>query len=162
MFNHYIICNFLHQRNKDHPVKHKHQEHQKQKIDFARRFNLISKGKYEGPGFTFVVNELLTPPSDQAEELFAQFLSELDYYSSLGADIYTDFQLTDRQLTITYCIPDPSFSVVKSQIDDFLEYMRNSGEENDFLRDNFEIMFRDSLQENSNDIAEEIRLYCSK
>ena len=116
----------------------------------------------KGPGFTFVVNELLTPPSDQAEELFAQFLSELDYYSSLGADIYTDFQLTDRQLTITYCIPVPSFSVVKSQIDDFLEYMRNSGEENDFLRDNFEIMFRDSLQENSNDIAEEIRLYCSK
>ena len=51
--------------------------------------------------------------------LFAQFLSELDYYSSLGADIYTDFQLTDRQLTITYCIPVPSFSVVKSQIDDF-------------------------------------------
>ena len=56
----------------------------------------------------------------------------------------------------------PSVSVVKSQIDDLLEYLRNSGEENDFLRDNFEIMFRDSLQENSNDIAEEIRLYCSK
>ncbi len=32
----------------------------------------------------------------------------------------------------------------------------------DFLRDNFEIMFRDSLQENSNDIAEEIKFYCSK
>jgi hypothetical protein len=40
--------------------------------------------------------------------------------------------------------------------------MRNSGEENDFLRDNFEIMFRDSLQENSNDIAEEIKFYCSQ
>ena len=116
----------------------------------------------KGPGFTFVLNELLNPPSDQAEELFAQFLSELDYYSSLGAAIYTDLQLTDRQLTITYYIPVPSFSVVKSQIDDLLEYMRNSGEENDFLRDNFEIMFRDSLQENSNDIAEEIKFYCSK
>ena len=56
----------------------------------------------------------------------------------------------------------PSFSVVKSQIDDLLEYLRNSGEENDFLRDNFEIMFRDSLQENSNDIAEEIKFYCSQ
>ena len=94
----------------------------------------------KGPGFTFVLNELLNPPSDQAEELFAQFLSELDYYSSLGAAIHTELQLTDRQLTITYYIPVPSFSVVKSQIDDFLEYMRNSGEENDFLRDNFEIM----------------------
>ena len=116
----------------------------------------------KGPGFTFVLNELLNPPSEQAEELFAQFLSELDYYSSLGAAIYTDLQLTDRQLTITYYIPVPSFSVVKSQIDDLLEYLRNSGEENDFLRDNFEIMFRDSLQENSNDIAEEIKLYCSQ
>ena len=37
-------------------------------------------GPLSVPGFTFVVNELLTPPSSDAETLFARFLAELGHH----------------------------------------------------------------------------------
>lgn len=44
-----------------------------------------SHNKLSGPGFTFVVNELLNPPSEEAEGLVARFLSELHHFAALGA-----------------------------------------------------------------------------
>ena len=112
------------------------------------------------PGFTFVVNELLTPPSSDAETLFARFLAELGHFSDLGAKTYTEMQMTGKSLTITYFIPVTSFSVIKSQIDDLLKYLKT--EENDFTRDTFEMMFEDGLKTNYNNIEDEIRFYCNK
>ena len=117
-------------------------------------------GPLSVPGFTFVVNELLTPPSSDAETLFARFLAELGHFSDLGAKTYTEMQMTGKSLTITYFIPVTSFSVIKSQIDDLLKYLKT--EENDFTRDTFEMMFEDGLKTNYNNIEDEIRFYCNK
>lgn len=68
--------------------------------------------------------------------------------------------MIDKSLTITWFIPVASFSVIKSQIDGLLKYLSQSGNENDFTRDNFEMLFEDSLMMDSNDIEEEIRRYC--
>ena len=114
-------------------------------------------GPLSVPGFTFVVNELLAPPSADAEKLFAQFLAELNHFADLGAKTYTEMQMTGRLLTITYFIPVASFSVIKNQIDDLLKYLKT--EENDFTRDTFEMMFEDGLKTNYNYIADEIQLY---
>ena len=117
-------------------------------------------GPLSVPGFTFVVNELLTPPSADAEKLFARFLAELNHFADLGAKTYTEMQMTGRLLTITYFIPVASFSVIKNQIDDLLKYLKT--EENDFTRDTFEMMFEDGLKTNYNNIEDEIRFYCNQ
>lgn len=112
-----------------------------------------------GPGFTFAVNELLNPPSQDAENLFARFLSEMNHLVELGAGHYTEFQMIDRTLTITYFIQIPSFSVIKSQIDDLLTYLANNENENDFSRNLFEMSFKSSLETYFNDIEDEVKLY---
>ena len=109
-----------------------------------------------GPGFTFVVNELLSPTSEEAKQLFAKFRSELDHFTKLGADIWTEMQMPDKTLTITYYIPVTSLIVIKSQIDRFLEHWQNKDNETDFSRDSFEIQFENSLKTTYNNIEEEI------
>ncbi len=110
-----------------------------------------------GPGFIFAVNELLKPPSQEAENLFAQFFSEMNHLVKLGAGCTTEFQMIDRTLTITYFIPIPSFAVIKSQIDDLLAYLASS--DNDISRDLFELSFNSSLETHFNDIEDEIEFY---
>ena len=112
-----------------------------------------------GPGFTFAVNELLNPPSDEAEKLFSQFLYEINHFADLGAEYYTEFQMIDRTLTITYFIPIPSFAVIKHQIDDLLTYLANNENEDDISRDLFELSFKSSLETHFNNIEDEIKFY---
>ena len=118
---------------------------------FTNEFNLDA-----GPGFTFVVNELLSPATDDAKLLFAKFRSDLDHFDKLGAGIWTEMQMTDKTLTITYHIPVAAMSIIKSQIDPFLEHWQNKENETDFSRDSFEIQFEDSLKTTYNNIEEEI------
>ena len=115
----------------------------------------------DGPGFTFIVNELLAPPSEEAALLFAQFLSELKHFSKLGAKVYTELQLPEDSLLITYFIPIASFSIIKNQLDDLLEHRRSiaNGKINDFLRDSFETNFANSLETYYNYIEDEIIRY---
>lgn len=115
-----------------------------------------------GPGFTFVVNELLAPSSEKAESLFTQFLAELDHFTELGAKSFTELQMIDKSLTITYFVPVPSFSVIKSQVDNLLEHLGNKDNENDFSRDTFEMMFAEDLKNYQNNIEEEIKAFCQK
>lgn len=114
-----------------------------------------------GPGFTFIVNQLLDPPTPSAKQLFARFLSELNHFTQLGADIHKDFQISDNELTITYCIPVTSFSIIKLQIDKFLEYIKSGKNENDFSRYDFERSFQADLETNFNYIEDEIKMSCS-
>ena len=118
----------------------------------------------DGPGFTFIVNELLAPPSEEAAMLFAQFLSELKHFSKLGAKVYTELQLPEDSLLITYFIPVASFSIIKNQLDDLLEHRRGiaNGKINDFLRDSFETSFTNSLETNYNYIEDEIAQYSNR
>ncbi len=123
-----------------------------------------SHGSTDGPGFTFIVNELLAPPSEEAALLFAQFLSELKHFSKLGAKVYTELQLPEDSLLITYFIPVASFSIIKNQLDDLLEHRRSiaNGKINDFLRDSFETNFANSLETYYNYIEDEIARYSDR
>ena len=123
-----------------------------------------AKSAKAGPGFTFVVDELLAPPSEDAAKLFAQFLSELNHFSDLGAKVYSEMQMAEKSLTITYYIPIASFSVIKDQIDELLEYRLKdkNGGINDFARDSFELKFSDDLKTYYNNIEDEIARYSDR
>lgn len=112
-----------------------------------------------GPGFTFVVSQLLNPPSAESATLFARFLSELKHFADLGAEIQTEMQMLDKLLTITYHICVPSFIVIKNQIDDLIDYLSRSDHQNDFAKDSFERMFTDNLSSHYNYIEDEINQY---
>ena len=109
-------------------------------------------------------DELLAPPSEDAAKLFAQFLSELNHFSDLGAKVYSEMQMAEKSLTITYYIPIASFSVIKDQIDELLEYRLKdkSGGINDFARDSFESKFSDDLKTYYNNIEDEIARYSDR
>lgn len=110
-------------------------------------------------GFTFAVNELLSPPNDNCAALFAKFLYEYNHFIELGADCFTDMQITDKLLTITYYVPVSSFSVITAQINKFLEFRENRDNQTDFSIDSFETSFEESLKTYYNDIEEEIKMY---
>ena len=115
-------------------------------------------GNITGPGFTFIANELLDPPSPDAEMLFTRFLCETEHFKQLGAQTHTDMQMTGKELTVTYYISVASFNVIKSQIDDLLEHLSLANDPNDYSRDSFESMFKDSLETYCLDIEEEIKM----
>ena len=58
--------------------------------------------KLSESGLTFAVNELLSPPSEDAELLFAQFMAELNNLANYGAATRTELLMPDDTLTITY------------------------------------------------------------
>ena len=60
--------------------------------------------------------------------------------------------------TVTYYISVPSFNVIKSQVDDLLEHLSLANDPNDYSRDSFESMFKDSLETYCLDIEEEIKM----
>ncbi len=115
----------------------------------------------EGPGFTFIVKQLLDPPSEESKQLFARFLSELNHFAALGAGCFTDMQMNDETLTITYFINIPSFSVIQSQLASFINF-KNSGNISDYSRESFEIQFKHDLETFYNDIEDEIKYYLGK
>lgn len=117
---------------------------------------------YNGPGFTFTVNELLNPPSEQAKILFATFKAELNHFSELGAETYTDIQMTDKSLTITYYIPVASFSVIKSQVDKVIKHLSSADSKNDYARDTFEMDFKNDIETYYNNIKEEISIHANQ
>ena len=53
-------------------------------------------------GLTFVVDELLSPPSEDAELLFAQFMAELNNLANHGVATRTELLMPDDTLIITY------------------------------------------------------------
>jgi hypothetical protein len=67
-------------------------------------------------------------------------------------------QMTGKELTVTYYISVASFNVIKSQVDDLLEHLSLANDPNDYSRDSFESMFKDSLETYCLDIEEEIKM----
>ena len=58
--------------------------------------------RLSGSGLTFLVNELLSPPSEDAELLFAQFMAVLNHIANHGVATRTELLMPDDRLTITY------------------------------------------------------------
>lgn len=110
-------------------------------------------------GFTFVVKELLQPDNSQSENLFTQFLCEIEHFKALGADCYTDMQMTGRALTITYFIPVNSFSVITLQVKKLLDFLEHEENQIDFIKESFESSFEYDLERYYNNIEEEIKFY---
>lgn len=110
-------------------------------------------------GFTFVVNELLTPTNDDCALLIAKFLFEYNHFIELGADCFTDMQIPEKSLTITYYVAVSSFSVITSQVSELLAFLENKENQTDFSIDSFESDFEEDLDMYYNDIEEEIKRY---
>ena len=107
-------------------------------------------------GFTFVVNELLNPPSGEAGALFALFLYEFQHFQDIGVKCYTDVQMPGRRLAITYFFPLPSFQIVREHVDMLLEFRADPDNTEVILKDMFEHLFDESLKASNREIREEI------
>lgn len=111
-----------------------------------------------GAGYVFYVNELLNPPSKEAEKLFANFLAEINHFNDLGAGCYTEVSMPDNHIMITYNIPISSFNVIKGQIDEFLDFLKK-GDRSEFVVDSFEKGFETNLNDYHNNIEDEISIH---
>ncbi len=122
-------------------------------------FTLSTKYRTQGnSGYSFLVNELLNPPSEEAAALFAQFLSELDHFNEMGAGCESIISLAEDSLVITYYIPVPALDIIKGQIDKYIEYKKLGKNISDVMSDNFEMEFESNLKTYHNNLQEEIEL----
>lgn len=113
-------------------------------------------------GFTFRVNELLNPPTNEAKKLFAQFLAEFMYWGKLGAKTYTDMQMPDGSFSITYYVEVSSFSVIVNLINDFIRHYESREDQSEYSLSQFEDRFEDDLRMHNNNIKDEIGIYSQK
>ena len=127
-------------------------------VSLSARSKLISIG-LSAQCFTFKVNEMLNPPSDKAKQLFTRFLAEFKRFNDLGANVYTDLQIPDRALFITYCVEVTPFNIVVTCINNFLEHYSNAEDQSDFAIARFEKMFSSDLEMYSANIEESIKSY---
>lgn len=106
----------------------------------------------------------LTFPETMIALGYSAFIELLNHFSDLGAKVYSEMQMAEKSLTITYYIPIASFSVIKDQIDELLEYRLKdkNGGINDFARDSFELKFSDDLKTYYNNIEDEIARYSDR
>lgn len=124
-------------------------------ISLSTKTKHISQG-YLANGFTFKVNELLNP-SEESKKLFAQFLANLSYFQKLGADVNTDIQIPDGTFHITYYVTVSSFSVIVSQINDFLRHYASRKDQSEFAIAAFEDNFDSDLKMHNCNIKDEIQ-----
>lgn len=103
-------------------------------------------------GFTFKINELLNPPTEESRKLFAQFLADLKYIEQLGAKVFVDVQMPDGSFYITYYIEASAFSLVVSHINNFLRHYESMESQSEYAIDLFESNFESTLDLNSNTI----------
>jgi len=127
-------------------------------FSLSTRTKLISAGVLAN-GFTFKVNELLNPPTEEAEKLFAQFLSEYMHWMKLGAKTYTDMQMPDGSFSITYYVEVSSFSIIVNLINDFIRHYDSRADQSEFAIDAFERNFESDLKTYCNDIKDEIKIF---
>ena len=125
-------------------------------LTLSARSKHVSLGHLDN-GFTFRANELLNPPSDEAKALFAQFLAELEHFKKLGAHVYTDVQMPDGSFTVTYYVSVSSFSLIVSQINDYLRHYASIEDQSEFAIAAFEDSFESDLKLHCNNIKEEIK-----
>lgn len=113
-------------------------------------------------GFTFKINELLNPPTDESKSLFAQFLAEFKHWKKLGAKTFTDIQMPDGSFNITYYIEVSSFNAIVNLINDFIRHYESREWQSEYSLSQFEDRFEEDLKMHNNNIKEEIKTYSQK
>jgi len=108
-------------------------------------------------GITFVIKELLSF-DEEKQLLFATFLSEINHINELGAGCYTNIQMRDNNATISYEIPITTFSEVSTKVNEYLKFINDDANKNEFAMESFKSLFEDELY-HSNNIEEEIKFY---
>ena len=82
-------------------------------------------GRNRSAGYSFDVNELLNPPSEEATDLFARFLSEWEHFKELGAECFTELSYSGDTLSITYYVANPELQIIKVQISEYINDLKN-------------------------------------
>ncbi len=75
-------------------------------------------------GYSFNVNEILNPSTEDVKELFARFLLEIKNFKELGAYCYTELSLPEDALIITYFVDNPELQIIKAQIDKYIKAIK--------------------------------------
>jgi transcriptional regulator with XRE-family HTH domain len=119
-----------------------------------------TRQKTNAIGFTFSIKELTEAIKPEQREYFLTFLYEYYYWGEYGARIEDCIELADRDYRITYYVYVPTFVVIKSQVDEFIEF-NNHPEKSSYDEEEFESLFADSLKYHTNEIENEIMLYSS-
>jgi len=108
--------------------------------------------------FTFVVNELLNPPTEDAANLFGQFLSEMKHLNDLIEGCSNTLQMPSKTLTITYSVPLPGFNIIHVSIKELQQFL-DKEEKADYDIEDFETGFQMNLKSYFNVIEKEIEDY---
>ncbi len=119
-----------------------------------------TRQKTNAIGFTFSIKELKETIKPEQREYFLTFLYEYYYWGEFGARIEDSIELADRDYRITYYVYVPSFAVIKSQVDEFIEF-NNHLEKSSYDEEEFESLFEYGLKYHTNKIEDEILLYSS-
>ena len=112
-------------------------------------------------GYSFPVNELLNPPSDEAANLFAQFLAEIENFKNLGAECFTEVSLPGDTLMITYCVTNPELLIIRMQIDKYLNDIKKPNRP-DWVIEMDNDAFERDLKMHHNNIEDSIKFYAGK
>ena len=117
-----------------------------------------TRQKTNAIGFTFSIKELTEAIKPEQREYFLTFLYEYYYWGEYGARIEDCIELADRDYRITYYVYVPTFSVIKSQVDEFIDFS-NHPEKSTYDEEEFESLYQYSLKYHTNKIEDEIMHY---
>lgn len=85
-------------------------------------------------GFTFIVDELLSPPTEEAAKLFAKYLNTMDRYRNYGNEVCLEMHMPGNKLLATWFATSDVFHKAKELADSYLQLKQN-GRANDYILD---------------------------
>ena len=85
-------------------------------------------------GFTFIVDELLTPPTEEAAKLFAKYLNTMDRNRNYGNEVCLEMHMPGNKLLATWFATSDVFHKAKELADSYLQLKQN-GRANDYILD---------------------------
>lgn len=98
--------------------------------------------RHDRLAFTFIVNELRNPKTEEARRAFAEFLYAVKYIKSLSKQldelVYDEMIMPGDTPKVRYFFPCVDvFLCVKYPVEDFIRFYQQNGEKNDYSRDRF-------------------------
>lgn len=85
-------------------------------------------------GITFVVDELMSPPTEEAAKLFAKYLDTMDRYRKYGNEVCLELHMPGNKLLATWFATLDVFHKAKELTDSYLQLKQN-GRANDYILD---------------------------
>lgn len=112
-----------------------------------------------GQGYSFVVAELLDSSRKESQELFANFLAEINHFNELGARCFSEISIRDGILIITYYVPIPALAFIGSTINEYIKSLRYP--DKPWIIEMGDDDFKRSIEDYV-DIEEEIKFYMAR